>query len=119
MERSHSATLRDLSADSSFYRTHERGFHNPAAVCGRASLAPRRRCAVEGSPVRRESLHGESSSSRSRPVLQGDRSLAELSAVHEIDLDAFAQTREQSDEMPGEDRLHDQLVLVDESPWVC
>ena len=39
-------------------------------------------------------------------------------AIHELELDALAQTGEQRRPMPGEDRLHEELVLVDQSQ-VC
>ena len=36
-------------------------------------------------------------------------------AIHELELDALAQTGEQRRPVSGEDRLHDELVLVDQS----
>jgi hypothetical protein len=36
-------------------------------------------------------------------------------AIHELELDALAQTGEQGRPVPGKDRLHKELVLVDQS----
>jgi hypothetical protein len=49
------------------------------------------------------------------PVSQGDRPGPELMAIHELELDAFAQTGEQGRPVSGEDGLHEELVLVDQS----
>ena len=47
------------------------------------------------------------------PVPQGDHSRAELMAIHELELDALAQTGEQRRPASGKDRLDKELVLVD------
>jgi regulatory protein len=49
------------------------------------------------------------------PVSQGDRSRTELLAVHELELDALAQTGEQRRPVSFKDRLHQERVLVDQS----
>ena len=36
-------------------------------------------------------------------------------AIHELELDALAETREQRRPVSGKDRLHKELVLVDQS----
>ena len=48
-----------------------------------------------------------------RPVSQGDRPRPELMAIHQLELDALAQTGEQRRPVSGKDRLHTELVLVD------
>lgn len=52
------------------------------------------------------------------PVSHRDGSRPELTAIHELDLDALAQTGEQRRPVPGKDRLYKELVLVDQSQ-VC
>jgi hypothetical protein len=54
-----------------------------------------------------------SSRSSSGPVAQGDRTRSELMAMHELELDPLSQTGEQRRPMAGQNRLHDELVLVD------
>jgi hypothetical protein len=49
------------------------------------------------------------------PVSHGDCSRPELVAVHEFELDVFTQAGEQRRAVSGEDRLHNELVLVDQS----
>jgi hypothetical protein len=58
---------------------------------------------------------GQITSSRNSrgPVSQGDRPRPELMAIHELEPDALAQTGEQRRPVPGKDRLHKELVLVD------
>ena len=58
--------------------------------------------------------HTSSRSSRG-PVSQGDRPRPELMAIHQLDLDALAQTGEHRRPVSGKDRLHKELVLVDQS----
>ena len=47
------------------------------------------------------------------PASQGDRPRTELMAIHQLELDALAQTGEQRRPVSGKDRLHKELVLVD------
>ena len=49
------------------------------------------------------------------PAAYGDRPRPELMAVHELELDALAQTGEQRRTVSGKYRLHKELVLVDQS----
>jgi hypothetical protein len=60
---------------------------------------------------------GQITSSRNSrgPVSHGDRPRPELMAIHELELDALAQTGEQRRPVSGKDRLHEELVLVDQS----
>ena len=62
-------------------------------------------------------MPGQITSSRNSrgPVSLGDRPRPELMAIHELDLDALAQTGEQRRPVSGKDRLHKELVLVDQS----
>ena len=61
-------------------------------------------------------MPGQISSRRSRgPVSQGDRPRPELMAIHQLELDALALTGEQRRPVAGKDRLHQELVLVDQS----
>ena len=48
-------------------------------------------------------------------VAQSDRSGLELVAVHELQFDPLAQAGEQRRSVAGQDGLHDELVLVDQS----
>src|ERR687891_2592615 len=70
--------------------------------------------------VRREAaanVPGQITSSRNSrgPVSQGDRPRPELLAIHELELDALAQSGEQRRTVSGKYRLHEELVLVDQS----
>jgi hypothetical protein len=60
---------------------------------------------------------GQITSSRNSrgPVSLGYRPRPELMAVHELELDALAQTGEQRRPVSGKDRLNKELVLVDQS----
>src|SRR3954453_14427128 len=49
------------------------------------------------------------------PVSHGDHPRPELMAIHELELDALAQTGEQRRPVSGKDRLHQEHVLVDQS----
>lgn len=46
--------------------------------------------------------------------IAGGRPRPELMAIHELELDALAQTREQRRSVSGKDRLHNEDVLVDQ-----
>src|SRR5690606_40861210 len=52
------------------------------------------------------------------PVSQRDHPRPELTTIHELELDALAQTGEQGRPVSGKDRLHKELVLVDQ-PQIC
>ena len=94
---------------------------NGAVDMGARILRQSRALAVQLEPLfRREvaaNVPGPVTSSRSSrgPVSQGDRPRSELVAIHELELDALAQTGEQRRPVSGKDRLHDELVLVDQS----
>src|SRR5215510_700680 len=56
------------------------------------------------------------SSRKSRGLVsQDDCPRPELTAIHELELDALAQTSKQRRPVSGKDRLHKELVLVDQS----
>lgn len=54
----------------------------------------------------------------SGPISHGDCTRLELVAIDEFELDALVQTGEQRRSVSGKDRLHNELVLVDQSQ-VC
>ncbi len=61
-------------------------------------------------------LPGQITSSRnSRGRYRRATAATQLMAIHELELDALAQTREQRRPVSGKDRLHKELVLVDQS----
>src|SRR5687767_7438612 len=81
------------------------------SVIGARSATPTRSCTHEYPSFRREAaanVPGQITSSRNSrgPVSQGDRPRPELMAIHELELDALAQTGEQRRPVSGKDRLH-------------
>jgi hypothetical protein len=106
-------------SDSCPVRCRHLGAMFPVDMSARSGHGQRGRHDPEPS-FRREgaaNLPGRITSSRNLrgPVSQGDRPRPELMAIHELELDALAQTGEQRRPVSGKDRLHKELVLVDQS----
>jgi hypothetical protein len=83
------------------------GAYGPVGRRGEPSF---RRDAAANVPGQTTSSHNSRGS-----VSQGDPARPELVAIHELEPDALAQTGEQRRPVSGKDRLHKELVLVDQS----